>query len=76
MPEDALGPAGYGLVAVGGWQTLWCRRDRTVGGSGSLGWVQCRSGLRISDGRVWKKTMMSLQVGECHAELWRDYLCM
>ena len=22
MPEDALGPAGYGLVAVGGWQTL------------------------------------------------------
>jgi len=24
VPEDALGPAGYGLVAVGGWQTLWC----------------------------------------------------
>eukprot|EP00984_Skeletonema_dohrnii_P020645 scaffold10125_cov108-Skeletonema_dohrnii-CCMP3373.AAC.1 len=47
VPEDARarGSAWYGLVAVGGWQTLWCRRGRTVavGGSGSSGWVRCRS---------------------------------
>ena len=35
-----MGPAGYGLAAGGGWRTLWCRRGRTVGGSGFLGWVQ------------------------------------
>eukprot|EP00984_Skeletonema_dohrnii_P017203 scaffold7783_cov85-Skeletonema_dohrnii-CCMP3373.AAC.4 len=36
VPRTPVGPAGYGLVAVGGWQTL--RRGRSVGGSGFLGW--------------------------------------
>ena len=63
-----MGPAGCGLVAGGGWRTLWCRQGRTVGGSGFLGWAQCRSGRRISDGRVWRKTTMRLQEEECHAE--------
>eukprot|EP00985_Skeletonema_marinoi_P009931 scaffold4680_cov164-Skeletonema_marinoi.AAC.6 len=63
-----VGPAGYGVAAGGGWRTLWCRRGRTVGGSGFLGWVQCRSGRRISDGWVWRKITMSLQEEECHAE--------
>ena len=67
-PRTPVGPAGYGLAAGGGWRTLWCRRGRTVGGSGFLGWVQCRSGRRISDGQVWRKTTMSLQEEECHAE--------
>eukprot|EP00985_Skeletonema_marinoi_P001406 scaffold568_cov93-Skeletonema_marinoi.AAC.4 len=49
VPEDALLGTG------------WSPRGRTVtvGGSGSSGWVRCRSGRRISDGRVWMKTMMS-----------------
>eukprot|EP00985_Skeletonema_marinoi_P027024 scaffold21542_cov129-Skeletonema_marinoi.AAC.1 len=33
-----------------------------------LGVGQCRSGRRISDGRVWRKTTMRLQEEECHAE--------
>jgi len=50
-----VGPAGYGLAAGGGWRILGV-------------WVQCRSGRRISDGQVWRKTTMSLQEEECHAE--------
>eukprot|EP00984_Skeletonema_dohrnii_P035750 scaffold35894_cov250-Skeletonema_dohrnii-CCMP3373.AAC.3 len=66
-PRTPVGPAGYGSAAIaGGWRTLRCRcrRGRTVGvgggGSGFLGWVWCRSGRRISDGRVWRKTTMRL----------------
>eukprot|EP00985_Skeletonema_marinoi_P018468 scaffold10312_cov141-Skeletonema_marinoi.AAC.10 len=57
-PRTPVGPAGYGLAAGGGWRTLWCRQGRTVGGSGFLGWAQCRSGRRISDGRVWRKMVI------------------
>ncbi len=42
-----MGPAGCRLVDGCGKQTPWCRRGQTVEGSGSEGWVMCRSGHRL-----------------------------
>ncbi len=64
-----MGPAGYELVDGCGKQTPWCRRSQTVEGSGSGGWVLCRSGRRIVDGLVWKLTTRSLPGEGCHVEL-------
>eukprot|EP00985_Skeletonema_marinoi_P034397 scaffold43802_cov204-Skeletonema_marinoi.AAC.1 len=46
-PKTPVGPAEYGFVAVGGWQTLWCRRGRTVEGSESSEWVWYGVGITV-----------------------------